>query len=60
MTDHLELIDATAAPAATVTFELLDTPAFGNRIGNMHGGVVALVYDMCTTMCVASLSQRDF
>lgn len=29
-------------------------------MGNMHGGAVALVFDMTTTMCAAPLARRDF
>jgi acyl-coenzyme A thioesterase 13 len=60
MVDHLELIDAAATPNATVKFEMAVTPALGSRMGNMHGGAIALVYDMCTTMCAAPLARKDF
>ena len=60
MADHLCLIRATAKPTATTVFELTITQAFTNRMGNMHGGAIATVYDMCTTMTAAPLSRRDF
>jgi len=60
MGKHLKLISATATPRPTVTFEMTITPNFGNRLDNMHGGAVALVYDMCTTMAVAPISRKDF
>lgn len=27
---------------------------------NMHGGAVALVFDMCTTMCTGPIARRNF
>jgi acyl-coenzyme A thioesterase 13 len=60
MVDHLKLVTATASPAAAATFEMLVVPSLGSSMNNMHGGAVALVYDMCTTMCSAPLSRRDF
>jgi len=60
MTQHLQLVSSTGPPKVTSVFELEVTPAFGNRMGNMHGGAIALVYDMCTTMTVAPLSREDF
>jgi len=60
MRDHIRVVSATGPPRVTATFELDITPAFSNRMGNMHGGAIALVFDMCTTMCAAPLARRDF
>ena len=60
MTKDLTLISATGPPKVTAVFELNITPAYGSRMNNMHGGAVALVFDMCTTMTVAPLSRKDF
>lgn len=60
MQKHLRVVAATGPPHVTATFELDITPAFGNRMGNMHGGAVALLYDMCTTTAVAPASRMDF
>lgn len=60
MRQHLKVTNAKAEPKAIVDFEMIVAPVFGSRMGNMHGGAVALVYDMCTTMCAAPLSRKDF
>lgn len=60
MADHLSLVSATAKPTATTVFEMAVTAAFTNRMGNMHGGAIALVYDMCTTMAAAPVARKDF
>ncbi|KAF2159417.1 hypothetical protein M409DRAFT_30167 [Zasmidium cellare ATCC 36951] len=45
---------------ATTTFALPVVPALCNPMGNMHGGAVATLADMATTMATAPLSQRGF
>jgi acyl-coenzyme A thioesterase 13 len=60
MRDHLKVLSATAAPKVTATFELKVVRGFCNRIGNMHGGAVSLIFDMCTTMTQAPISRVDF
>jgi acyl-coenzyme A thioesterase 13 len=60
MRSHIRLMSATASPKATGVFELDITPRWSNRMGNMHGGAIALVFDMCTTMSAAPLARKDF
>lgn len=60
MRNRLKVIHATAPPKVTAVFEVEITPAFGNRLGNMHGGAMALVYDMCTTAAAAPLARPGF
>jgi acyl-coenzyme A thioesterase 13 len=60
MRDCIRLVSATKSPKTACTFELDIDDTFSNRMGNMHGGVVALVFDMATTMCAAPLARRDF
>lgn len=60
MREHIRLVSASKSPRTTCTFELVITDHFSNRMGNMHGGAVALVFDMTTTMCAAPLARRDF
>jgi acyl-coenzyme A thioesterase 13 len=46
--------------AAHCTFEIEVLPQFCNRMGNMHGGCVALLADMSTTLATAPVSQKGF
>lgn len=45
---------------ATTIFELTVSPPLCNPMGNMHGGAVATLADMTTTMATAPLAQKDF
>ncbi|KAF9890497.1 hypothetical protein FE257_005902 [Aspergillus nanangensis] len=60
MSEHLQLVVATSEPAATATFQMRVTHNLCSRMGNMHGGCVSLIFDMCTTMCGASIARPDF
>lgn len=48
------------AMSAHCVFEVKVLPQFCNRMQNMHGGCVALLADMTTTMCTAPVSKEDF
>lgn len=60
MKHHLKLLAATAPPKVTATFTMKVTRDFCSTMGNMHGGAIALVLDMCTTACMAPVSTPDF
>ncbi|KAH6668278.1 HotDog domain-containing protein [Halenospora varia] len=45
---------------ASATFTLDVTPQFLNPRGAMHGGAVALLVDMCTTLAAAPIAREDF
>lgn len=45
------------AEMARCLFELDILPEFCNPMGNMHGGAVALLADMATTMATAPISK---
>ncbi|KAK5173048.1 uncharacterized protein LTR77_003170 [Saxophila tyrrhenica] len=50
----------TEGMAAQCTFELEVLSQFCNRMGNMHGGCVALLADMSTTMTTAPVAKEGF
>ncbi|KAF4996276.1 hypothetical protein FDECE_12520 [Fusarium decemcellulare] len=61
MREHLQLISAqNSNEKTTVSFLLRPGPNLLNRLGNVHGGAVALIYDMCTTMCTAPIARKGF
>lgn len=61
MRDHIRLVSARCtADRATAVFSLIGGQYLTNRVGSIHGGAVALVYDMCTTMCAAPLARKGF
>ncbi|KIW82272.1 hypothetical protein Z517_05299 [Fonsecaea pedrosoi CBS 271.37] len=61
MRDHITVVSASTTPEkTTAVFEMKAAPLFTNRMGNMHGGAVAMIHDMCTTMAAAPLARRDF
>ncbi|EXJ74996.1 uncharacterized protein A1O5_01692 [Cladophialophora psammophila CBS 110553] len=61
MRDHIKIVSASSTLGkTTAVFEMKAAPLFTNRMGNMHGGAVAMIHDMCTTMAAAPLARRDF
>lgn len=60
MRDHLKVKSATAIPKVTAVFEFKVVRELCNRLDNMHGGAVSLVFDMCTTMAMAPASTQEF
>lgn len=63
MRNHIHITSAVLThdgSAARAVFTMSNAPVFSNRMGNMHGGAVAMIYDMCTTMCAAPLARPGF
>lgn len=61
MANHIKIISATGTPGkATAVFEMKAATEFTSRMGNFHGGAIALIFDMCTTMCAAPLARENF
>src|SRR4051812_1582454 len=60
----LKVISATSitkpSPSAKVIYSLIVTPALLNPRGTMHGGCVATLVDMCTSLAIAPLVTKDF
>ncbi|KAF5566286.1 hypothetical protein FPANT_14137 [Fusarium pseudoanthophilum] len=63
MREKLQVVSAETSPdnkTATAVFLLRPGQSLSNRLGNIHGGAIALIYDMCTTMSAAPLSRKGF
>lgn len=61
MRKHIKIENAWSdGKSAKAVFSMMAVPEYRNRMGNMHGGAVAMIYDMCTTMCAAPLARNDF
>lgn len=50
----------TPGELAHATFTLPILPIFCNPMGNMHGGAVALLADMATTMATAPVAEKGW
>jgi uncharacterized protein (TIGR00369 family) len=57
---NIRLVDAQANPTSKVTFEFDVLAAFCSKSNNMHGGAVALLTDMATTMATIPIARKDF
>lgn len=61
MRNHIQLVSAERTiDGCIAVFTMKNDAEFSNRMGNMHGGAVAMIHDMCTTMCAAPLAKEGF
>ena len=47
MREDISIVSATSTPGKTMAvFEMKASPVYTNRMGNMHGGAIAMIHDM--------------
>ncbi|KAL7272205.1 hypothetical protein RUND412_005001 [Rhizina undulata] len=57
---RLKLTAASAHPVGTTTFEFTVTPEYANRLGSLHGGAAATLFDICTTTALIPIAREGF
>ncbi|RQM07928.1 hypothetical protein DH86_00000811 [Scytalidium sp. 3C] len=59
-TEHVKPIPGTAKPHGSVVFSFTVQPEHTNRLGNLHGGCTATIFDFATTCALAPIARPGF
>lgn len=56
----VQLVSASAEPNGRAVFEFTVEESQCNRLGNLHGGCTATLFDICTTVSLAPIARPGF
>jgi len=57
---NLHLLSATSKPISQTTFSFTVASKHTNRLGNLHGGCTASLFDICTTTALAPIAAPGY
>lgn len=61
--ENLELVSASKHANGTIgetVFTMTVQPEYCNRMGNLHGGAAATVFDICTTTALVPIAREGW